>query len=134
MQPTARREVKSDEMENTHSKRTFHARRVFRLEEEETREGQKGHWRRLPMFGQGFQLGDSLDSSLRNSSSRNDYSEDRTSIKNRVEVSISPTNSVMNLGVKIRERREVRLEFEFRHVTLASQSGSVLDSASSLRP
>jgi len=56
MQPTARREVKSDEMENTHSKRTFHARRVFRLEEEETREGQKGHWRRLPMFGQGFQV------------------------------------------------------------------------------
>lgn len=41
--PTARRkEVKSDEMENTHSERTFHARRVFRLEEE-TREDRKSH-------------------------------------------------------------------------------------------
>lgn len=40
---TARGEVKSDEMENTHPKRTFHARRVFRLEEEGTGEDQRGH-------------------------------------------------------------------------------------------
>lgn len=35
-------EVKSDEMENTHSERTFHARRVFRLEEE-TGEDRRSH-------------------------------------------------------------------------------------------
>ncbi|EGI59561.1 hypothetical protein G5I_12270 [Acromyrmex echinatior] len=113
-------------------------------------------------------LGDSLDSSLRNPSSRNDYSEDRTGIGTNLSDKIlfglangaqmafidhirgvmlkdkklrsgSPDSSnvefrLMNIDVKVRERREVRLEFEFRHVTLAGQSESVVDSTSLLCP